>query len=156
MKNRTEVLDNIRGSKKINFEEASAAEYERKAYLSNLDLENGRMLFRVHCHLVPTIKKNFSSKYRRRGVPLTCPSCSKPSVSSSLPVNRSMTGSSSPLSTPASPPSHSQSHLLSACEAVRDIRDECLPGPVGDDKSLAQFFKRVVARHLEMDEDYYS
>ena len=135
--NKSQVLESIRESKKLDFEKLSGEKYERKSYLSELDLESARILFRVHSRTVPTIMKNASSKYRRMGVPLTCPSCSKPSLSS-------MNSSSS-----TSTPLHSQSHLLTSCEAVRDIREEVMPG-AGDDRSLAEFFRRVVARHLEM------
>ena len=150
MKNKSEVLESIKGSKKLNFEEISAEKYERKAYLSTLDLENGRMLFRVHSRLVPTIRKNYASLYRRKGKPLTCPSCTMSSSNPTLPLNTTTTESSS--SNPSPPqPVHSQSHLLTSCEAVRDIREECQPWE--DDKSLAEFFRQVVARHLEMGEE---
>ena len=136
--NKTQVLEGIRDSKKLDFEKLSEEKYERKSYLSELDLESARILFRVHSRTVPTVMKNAPSKYRRMGIPLTCPSCSKPSSSAS------MNSSSSPTM-----PLHSQSHLLTSCVAVKDISDECMPGG-WDDKTLAVFFRKVVSRHLEM------
>ena len=82
-KNRGEVLDSIRGSKKLDFEKLSSEKYEKKSYLNELDLESARILFRFHSELIPTVRKNFSSQYRRKGVSLTCPSCSKLSLPSS-------------------------------------------------------------------------
>ena len=150
-KNRGEVLDSIRGSKKLDFEKLSSEKYEKKSYLNELDLESARILFRFHSKLIPTVRKNFSSQYRRKGVSLTCPSCSKLSLPSSPELPTMMSSSNSLSMSSSTPPLHSQSHLLTSCEAVKDIRDECMP--FADDQSLAEFFRLVVARHLEMGEE---
>ena len=39
-RNVEEVLESIKDSKKLNYEEVSAEKYERKAYLGELDLEH--------------------------------------------------------------------------------------------------------------------
>ena len=112
--------------------------------MSNLSLENARMRFRIASKLVPTIRKNYSSKYRRRGQPLTCPTCTQlnlPPSSSSVTAVPGETDSA---------PLHSQSHILNDCIAVSDLRSECEPS---DDNSLAEFFKKVVARHMELEEE---
>ena len=46
-------------------------------------------------------------------------------------------------------PLHSQSHILTECQAVCDLRTECDPN---DDYSLALFFKKVVARNMEIED----
>ena len=46
------------------------------------------------------------------------------------------------------PPLHSQSHILTECEAMSDLRSEWEPN---DDYSLAMFFKKVVARNMELE-----
>ena len=149
----TEVLNSIKDSKKLNHDEISEEKFERKSYLEELDLENARMLFRFHSKLIPSIRKTYSSKYRRKGIPLTCPSCLKKSTSLpsviSLNLTSSETRNHDSFSAPSSPPLHTQSHLLTSCVAVKDIRDECMPGE-WDDKTLAVFFRKVVSRHLEM------
>ena len=95
------------------------------------------MRFRVASRMVPTIPANFPSKHRKRGQSLTCPSCSDPGVAGSGEEAQE-------------PRLHllSQSHLLHHCEAVQDLRGECDPQ---DDRSLAEFFKQVVARNMEID-----
>ena len=102
----------------------------------NLPLESARMRFRVASKLVPTILGNFASKYRRRGQSLTCPACLSPGHGSSEQEGRNQ-------------PLHSQSHILTDCVAVSDLRAECDPQ---DDVSLADFFKKVVARNMEIEE----
>ena len=132
-------MTKIKGYKKLNFEELSLETFERKPYFFNLSLENARMRFRAASKLVPTILMNFPSKYRRIGRSLTCPSCSRPSSSS---ASGELIQSPNPL--------HSQSHILTECTAVSDLRADCDPE---DDESLAVFFRKVVARHMEMDDD---
>ena len=92
--------------------------------------------------MVPTILANHPSKYRRVGRPLKCPTFSV----SSLHGPRAAAG------TEAEPdqPIHSQSHILLSCRAVSDLRAECEPD---DDASLATFFRKVVARNMELEEE---
>ena len=114
-KNKTEVLDMIRSYKKLSYNELSSETFARKHYLSNLSLENARMRFRIASKLVPTIRKNYSSKYRRMGQPLTCPSCTQLAPAqprSSVTANPGETDSA---------PLHSQSHILNDCIAVSDL-----------------------------------
>ena len=138
-RNRSQVLDEIRSYKKLSFDQLSQETYERKSYFFDLSLENARMRFRVSSKLVPTILANFSSKYRRRGQSLTCPSCS--ALTPDRSEQEDSIGQTEPL--------HSQSHILTECVAVRDLREECEPR---DDFSLAEFFKKVVARNMEIED----
>ena len=140
-KNRTELLQKSQKYKKLDFLKLSNETFERKQYFSDLSLENARMSFRISSKLVPTIRNNYPSKYRRRGIPLTCPTCSNPSLS---------TTSGPKTSDTAPPPLHSQSHILTDCLGVSDLRAECNEK---DDKSLAIFFRKVVARQMEIEED---
>ena len=112
--------------------------------MANLNLEDVCMFFRIQSTVDPKIRKNFSDMYRRKGQSLTCPSCTG--------LNRSVTsrsvtdeqGEMSPNSL------HSQSHILNSCEAVNDLRIECDPE---DDKSLTDFFRKVVARNMKIEKN---
>ena len=104
----------------------------------NLKLSDARMRFRVAIGTVPEIRSNFPGKYRKESKPLTCPSC----VTVAVPGPDTMT---------VQPPLHTQTHILYECEEFRDLQQECDPE---DDQSLAVFFRKVVARRLELDEDY--
>ena len=113
----------------------------RKGYFSNMNLESGRMAFRVAAKMI-MIPANFPSLYRRRGLSLTCPSCM--GLSSAEPSRDEQ--DSHP---PAPHPLLSQSHLLTDCVAVSDIRAEC---SLRDEESIALFFLKVLARNLEIDQ----
>ena len=49
-----------------------------------------------------------------------------------------------------SPPLHSLTHILEDCELVSDLRANYT---VSDDHSLADFLKKVVLRHMELNID---
>ena len=109
-----------------------------------MNLDSGRMAFRVNSRMVP-VPANFSSQYRRRGLSLTCPSCTMQS-----PARSNTRDSCDMTATPNPPPPIlSQSHLLTNCVAVSDLRETCNPD---DEESVALFFRRVVARQMEIDE----
>ena len=143
-------MSDIRGYKKLDYDKLASESFERKAYFDSLSLEESRMLLRVNARLVPSILANYPSKYRRMGKSLSCPSCSRATHSVVTRTETSeLVGERPPAPSPATP-LHSQSHLLSGeCEAVRDLLDECEPS---DDKSLAIFFMRVVARNMEIED----
>ena len=139
-KTRSELLVKSQNYKKLDFHKLSRESLERKPYFARLSLEDARMFFRVTSKLVPNIRNNFPSKYRRQGKPLTCPACTQSSSS----------GDSNPVTSDnVLLPLHTQSHILTDCVAVSDLRAEC---DENDDHSLAVFFKKVVARHNEMEE----
>ena len=122
--NRSELLSEIQGYKKLNYDELSREKFERKPYFSKLNLEDSRMKLRINVHLVPTILANYPSKYRRQGRSLACFACSQSAA------RTPGTGSGGQVSTSTSspPPIHSQSHLLSGeCQGVSDLVIDCDP-----------------------------
>ena len=143
-RNEAELLESIRGYKKLNYEELSQETFGRKSYFFSLPLDAARMRFRIASKLVQTIRTNFSSQYRRKGQLLTCPLCSKSDLNENAsPATRDMSDEQQ-----SPQPLHSQSHILTECEAMSDLRTECEPN---DDYSLAIFFKKVVARNMELE-----
>ena len=140
--NKSQLLEEVKKLKKLNYEELSKEKFGRKQYFFQQNLENSRVLFRVSSRLIPYIKANYPSKYRRQGKPLTCPSCPP---SASVPASGTQGSSQEEVS----PPLHSQTHVGTACILVSDLRSEYRQD---DDKSVAEFFKRVTARHMELEE----
>ena len=130
--------------KKLSYEKLSLEKFERKNYFFKQNLENLRILFRVSSHLVPYIKANYPSKFRRAGKSLHCPAC--PPVDS-VPASSSDTQETS--QEELLPPIHSQTHVGTTCLLVSDLRSDYRPD---DDKLVAEFYKNVVARHIELDE----
>ena len=74
-RNKDQLLEDIKNSKKLNYEKLSEEKFERKEYFFKQNLENSRMLFHISSRLVPCVKANYPSKYRRQGKPLSCSSC---------------------------------------------------------------------------------
>ena len=145
-KNFGELFEEAKRYKKMNIEELSQQNFVRKEYFSNQNLETSRILFRLFSKLIPTIKANWPSKYRRQGIPITCPSCTPTRLSSSLSSSSTDTRNNEE----SSPTLHSQTHILSDCLLVSGLRDECNQS---NDKSLAEFLKRVIARHMDLNVD---
>ena len=134
-KDQDELLESVKRYKKLNYEELSKSELKRKNHFSNMNLDSGRMAFRIACKMVQTIPANFSSQYRRKGLSTICYSCSGPSAPELYPRPDQ---SAAPPASPPSPPILSQSHLLTTCTAVSDIRAELNPL---DEHSIISFFR---------------
>ena len=144
--NREELLSDISKYKKLDQERLKEDNFGRKPFLDTLNLDDSRFRWRIEAKLVSSIKCNYPSKFRRRGLPLTCPLCATSNPTAASVEKVTQTGEQSL----PSPPLHSQSHLLSGeCDGVSDLLIDCDPG---DDKSLTIFFRRVVARNMELEE----
>ena len=128
-KNRMDLLNDIRKYKKLSFEELSMEKFERKSYFSELDLESVRMMFKIQSKVVPTVRKNFSSKYRNKS--LSCQSCKN--------LNPSL----------SSPREDTQHHLITECPAFEDIRRN---KNMKNSKHLTDFFKSVIEHRLNNNE----
>ena len=145
-KDRDELLESVKRYKKLDHEELSKSELKRKNYFTNMNLDSGRMAFRIACKMVQTIPAHFSSQYRRKGLSTICYSCSGPRAPE--PYLRP-DQSAAPPASPPSPPILSQSHLLTTCTAFSDIRAGLNPL---DEHSIVLFFRRIVARNMELEE----
>ena len=138
-----ELLESVKGYKKLNYDEICKREFKRKSYFSTMSLDSSCMAFRVASKMVQ-LPANFPAKYRRSGESMACPSCAELSPATNL--SRDLSDAS--LAPPTSPPILSQSHLLTNCLAVSDLRADCR---LDSEESIALFFRRVMARHLEID-----
>ena len=149
--NHSEILEDVKRYKKLCYSEISSQEFKRKSYFASMNLENGRMSFYRFSKIIPTIPANFSSMYRRKGLPLTCAfSGSEPPAP--LTLNSGLGRNSRSDSAPSTPPAIlSQTHLLTVCSAVRDIREQCNLD-LEDDESVAVFFRKVVARNMDLED----
>ena len=137
-KQRKELLEDMSKYKKLNVEKLSNEPFERKAFISELNLENARMKYKILSSIVPSVRTHFSRKYRDKS--LACPACSaKDSTdSSSRGSNRNE-------------PSDTVEHILVACEEYNDIKDNDFD-PM-DDEMLTNFFIKVVNRRKEKGDD---
>ena len=97
--NRKELLNEIQGYKKLHYEELSKEKFERKQYFYGKNLEDVRTIFKIKSEVLPTVRKNFTQKYKKKS--LNCPSC----------LNIS------------SPKEDSQKHLMFDCPTFNSIRE---------------------------------
>ena len=65
-RNRNQLLEEVRGYKKLNYDELSTEPFERKTYFSQLSLQQARMRFRIASSHVQTVRGNFPRKYREQ------------------------------------------------------------------------------------------
>ena len=116
-----ELLIDIRNYKKLDFEELSLEKFERKPYFFKMSLEDIRLTFKIKSKVTPTVRKNFSGKYRKSS--LLCPSCRNSDVSSSIQTE------------------DTQEHIMFDCPAFSSLREN---QDMSDDEQLKNFFKAVL------------
>ena len=63
--------------KKIKIESLSEEIFTRKGYLSNLNVSDARIRFRISSHMIQTVKMNFQSEPTYRDDLWSCISCGK-------------------------------------------------------------------------------
>ena len=130
--NKNQLLERIRESKKINFDECVNEEFKRKAYFTELKLRDVRLRFKASSSMLETFKCNFPSKYRKKS--LACQHCR----STNLPTDKQ-----------TEQPRDSQFHALTACPQCDTI---CLQYDTSTDLGLVQFFRAVLEKRLEEEE----
>ena len=73
-KNKSDLINMARNYKKIDLEEFQKDSFTRKEYFNSLNLNDIRYKCRIEMQMLPTIRKNQPSKYRKRNMSLSCPS----------------------------------------------------------------------------------
>ena len=74
-KNRDELLEWMKGYKKINFYECKEKPHKMQDYFEKLNVKETRMKFRIDSFLVPTIRENFKSNKKYKAENWLCPDC---------------------------------------------------------------------------------
>ena len=119
-------------------EKLSTEPFEKKAFISELSLDNARMKYKILSNVVPSVRTHFSRKYREKS--LACPACTENnSTDSPLPGNN------------ITEPRDTVEHILLFCNEYNDLKEEHLDPP--NDKMLTDFFMRVVNRRKEAGDD---
>ena len=98
-------------------------------------------MMRILGGMVQSVHGNFRERYRKKNLPITCQSC-KASNDNNAPVD----DTEKPINT-------TQTHLLEECVAFDDIRNEI---DLQMEAGLVGFFKEVIKRHNEDENDYPS
>ena len=156
--NQRELLDDIRRSKKLDFEKMSKESFERKKYFFSMNLESVRMKFRISSHMVQTVRKNFRRRYQN--VSLTCPSCKDSPLMIDMEVSSSQGEDFHPSGSfcqqisddemkSSSKPTDTQNHLLHHCPTFRNAR---IGKNMLDDQQVVDFFREVLEYRRENDQ----
>ena len=127
--NKSQLLDKIKESKKIDYEQCVKEEYKRKEYFNELKLGDIRRRFRISSSMVEHVRGNYSNKYK--GDSLSCQSCLKRNKQANVCSNT---------------PCDCQNHILNICPSYDDLR---LQYDTGTDIGIIQFYEKVIERRLE-------
>ena len=141
LKQREELLEDIKNYKKMNYEELKDESFERKPFLHSLNLENARMKYKLLSKSVSTVRSHFPQKYRRTS--LACPACLR-AQTNGPPASLTTSASSSPVE---DIPRDTTDHILLACPEYEDLKDDAFDP--SDDTQLTEFFVRVVKRRID-------
>ena len=122
--NRDQLLEMIKGYKKMNYEECLKEKFEMKEHFYSLNIQDSRMCFRMKNFLVPTVKSNFKNDKKFKASKWLCDDCS---------VTDGTTRGSM----------DSQDHILNHCPANEDLRKGL---NLQDNKDCVKFFQQVIQR----------
>ena len=142
-KQRTELLEDISGYKKLNHEKLSTEAFERKPFLSNLNLVSARMKYKLLSSVVPTVRSHFSRKYKHTS--LACPECSREQSQGA--GDQSDTRGQGLGVSSQSETRDTVDHILWNCDAYSDLKSANFD-PL-DDQMLTDFFTKVVKRRID-------
>ena len=130
--NKESLLEDSKIYKKINYDDLVKEKYEMKEYFRTQNLHQARFLFRLSSLMVDGIRTHHSSKYRRRGIPLSCPSCS-------IPIT---TENDNLVMVPIDAPRDDVKHIMTECvkyEEMKENRDI-----FNSESDLISFFQDVL------------
>ena len=118
--NRAQILESVKKSKKLNYEELSSESFERKQYFFSLDLDSVRYRFRISSKMLD-IRTNFPGKYRSVG--FECPSCKQSNRNEEQNIE-------------------TQEHIEKSCIAFEEIRNQY---DLSEDDQIVLFFQEALA-----------
>ena len=74
-KDRNDVLNMMKGYKKIDYDKCSKKKHEMRGYFRNMNVADSRMAFKIQNYVVPTIRLNFKSDKKFKAEGWLCPDC---------------------------------------------------------------------------------
>ena len=125
--NEDDLLVQIKQYKKLDFNELKAEKCEMKKYMTDLNLFNARLRFKIRAQMTPTIQMNFKNDPVFKANLWVCLGCDMRGKDKLAPVSQD-----------------SQTHVLS-CAGYADLRKD---KDLSDDKDLVEYFSAVIARRM--------
>ena len=124
--NKDDLLNQIKGYKKLNFEQLQTEEFNRKSYISSLNIHESRMRFKIKSHMTPSIRMNFQSDVQHTRDLWACPGC----------LTELDIGCRDP-----------QYHVM-ICPSYADLRQD---KDLTKDRDVVHYFQQVIKQRQNMD-----
>ena len=122
--NKEDILDQMKGSKKLPVDQLKTEPFSMKSYLSELNMEDARLRFKINSGMTPTVKMNFKSEPEYTRDMWRCSGC----LTEDNPMGNRDT----------------QLHVM-VCPGYEDYRKD---KNLADDKDIVEYFKLVIDHRL--------
>ena len=151
-KNRLDLLSQMEGFKKIDYEQCKSEELKIKGYFKSMNVADARLAFKIENFVVPTVKLNFKSDKQFKAEGYLCSDCrvelNDSDISNNQPVTESRAEVRGTVNTPGKSPMFrgfldNQSHILNFCKSNVELRRGKNLDELSDQVTL---FKEVVSR----------
>jgi hypothetical protein len=128
--NKIDILNQMKKSKKMKFEEYVTKDFKRQAYLTSLNLSDARMRFKINASMTPTVKMNFPSDEDFASQLWSCSGCGNSDLGYELAGSRD-----------------TQQHIM-ICPGYEELREN---KNLEDDRDLVKYFSQVIKRRKDLD-----
>ena len=129
--NKNAIISQSSSYKKINFEHLSEEKFERQSYLTNLNISEARLRFKLKAKMTPTIQMNFPSDAEFASNLWTCSGCTDNAMGDKVVGSRD-----------------TQQHVM-VCPGYADYREN---KNLDDDRQLVTYFQQVIKHRLKSDD----
>ena len=130
--NRNEILQNMKGYKKIDIKDHLNEPFRVQPYLRSLNISEARLKFKIKTCMTPTIRMNFPSDRAFAKELWTCTGCTSTMTGSEVVGKRD-----------------TQSHVM-ICPGYEDFRENM---NLDEDRDLVKYFSKVIKSRLELELD---
>ena len=129
--NKNEILEKMKGYKKVSFEEYAKQPFQLQNYMKTLNISQARLRFKLKTSMTPTVRMNFPSDAEFTDQLWTCTGCSDLTDMAGAMMGRRDT----------------QTHIM-ACPGYDDLRQDI---NLEEDRDLVKYFSLVIKRRLDTD-----
>ena len=123
--NKEDILNQTKGSKKLPVDQMKSEPFSMKSYLSEMNMEDARLRFKINSGMTPTVKMNFQSDPGYAEDMWRCSGC----LTENNPMGNRDT----------------QRHIM-VCPGYEDYRQD---KNLSEDKDIVEYFKQVIDHRLK-------
>ena len=130
--NKNDILEKMRGYKKISYHEFAKQPFQLQAYMKTLNIAQARLRFKLKTSMTPTVRMNFPSDVEFSDQLWTCTGCSDVPDRSCGVIGRRDT----------------ETHII-VCPGYDDLQQDM---NLDEDRDLVKYFSMVIKRRLDTDD----